>query len=1032
MNITKFSIQRPVGISMIVMLFVVLGIFSFYRIGVELLPAVNTPYVTVSVRYPGASAEQVEQDVTKPLEDALSSVANVKKISSFTRQESTTLVLEFQFWANADYASIEATKFVNAARSKLPDDVDEPTVIKRDINASSIMEISIITDRPLGELNSLVENVLAERIQRAAGVSDVEITGGRRREIAVELDKDKLFANNISLSQVISQIRSENKLLPAGSVYTDKTEANVRLLAQYTSLDDLNQIMIPTGQGGSITLNSLGTIEARDSKVNRYARTNGQAVVSMTIYKNSDANIVKTAEEVRIQIDALKKDYPDLQFVVITDSSEYVQQSLDNTLMALIEGLITTGLALYLFLRGWRSTVAVIIAIPTSLIATFFVMYMMGFTFNMMSLMGMALCIGILVDDSIVVLENIHRHLMMGKDAATAAEDGRNEIGMAAISITLCDVVVFLPIAFMSGMAGQFFRQFGLTIVVAALFSLFISFTLTPMIASKLYKNGFYEPTGKIWDFMEKWESRAIAGYRNVLLWSLTNAKKVLLGVLGLFVLSIALIPMGFIGSEFSPKTDESAFQVNIQMPVGENIEQTNQVIVQVEEYMAQIPEVKNYLSSVGAPAGNNGRVSVQLVAKNDRSRDVWEVTDQVRKELKKMLPQAIVQVTETQSMTGGAGGGGGARGPIQVELRSNNNAELVDAYYKAQEEMKQIPGIKDVGSSYTEGMPEIRLKVDREKLKFYSTSIGQVNNVFNASISGGLAGTFANDPLNNGKDTDINVRLKGSGSYQVSDIRSIPVQTSKGTLVRLGDIAEIEDATGPVMIRRVDKQRAISIGASSDQPLAEALEAIRSRLTPQVLGENVSIQFVGQANDMNETFSEMMQALVLSLLLVYMLLAVLYESTTTPLIRMFSLPLGLMGSLFFLAMTNNSINLYSLIGILVMDGLVAKNGTLLLDYTLTLMREGKEAKEAIVEAGCTRLKPIFMTTLTMIVAMLPTALSVTTGSENRVGMAWVLIGGLLTSTIFTLIVTPIVFLYFEKKPITNFIKKVISKVSNK
>ena len=430
MNITKFSIQRPVGISMIVMLFVVLGIFSFYRIGVELLPAVNTPYVTVSVRYPGASAEQVEQDVTKPLEDALSSVANVKKISSFTRQESTTLVLEFQFWANADYASIEATKFVNAARSKLPDDVDEPTVIKRDINASSIMEISIITDRPLGELNSLVENVLAERIQRAAGVSDVEITGGRRREIAVELDKDKLFANNISLSQVISQIRSENKLLPAGSVYTDKTEANVRLLAQYTSLDDLNQIMIPTGQGGSITLNSLGTIEARDSKVNRYARTNGQAVVSMTIYKNSDANIVKTAEEVRIQIDALKKDYPDLQFVVITDSSEYVQQSLDNTLMALIEGLITTGLALYLFLRGWRSTVAVIIAIPTSLIATFFVMYMMGFTFNMMSLMGMALCIGILVDDSIVVLENIHRHLMMGKDAATAAEDGRNEIGI--------------------------------------------------------------------------------------------------------------------------------------------------------------------------------------------------------------------------------------------------------------------------------------------------------------------------------------------------------------------------------------------------------------------------------------------------------------------------------------------------------------------------------------------------------------------------------------------------------------------------
>lgn len=1031
MNITRFSIQRPIGITMIVMLFVVLGLYSFHRIGVELLPSVNTPIVTVQVRYPGAGTEQVEQDVIRPLENSLSSLSDLKQMTAMAFPERAIIILEFQFWANSDTASIDATKYVNAARSQLPDTVNEPVVIKRDVNASPVMEISVLADKPLDELYSLADNVFVERLQRASGVSDVELDGGRDKEIAVEVDKDKLTYYNISLNQILTRIKEENILLPAGSVFTNSQEINVRLLAQYKDPSELSKIYLKNAQGQNILLTDLATVRAQDKRVTRFARTNGQDVISLTVYKNSDANLVETAQSTKKQLAALQADYPDYEFKIITDQSTYVQNSLSNTLTTLFEGLLTTSLILFLFLRGWRSSIAVLIVIPTSLIATFFVMYIAGFTFNMMTLMGMALCIGILVDDSIVVLENIHRHLHLGKPAAQAAEEGRSEIGMAAIAITLCDVVVFMPIAFMSGLTGQYFKQFGLTIVFATLFSLLISFTLTPMLASKLFANGFHEPKGKVWDFMSRMEAQATLKYERILIWSLDNSKKVLSVAFALFILAISLVPLGILGTEYMPKTDESAFRINFEMPIGSTIDQTNAAIRLAEDYVTTIPEVSHYLSSVGAPAGSNGRMSVQLVNRRDRNRSVWQITDQVRNDLSQMLPQAKIQVSETQSSIAGVSGGsspgqGPSNTPIYIELRGNNMDDLIRVSYQVQDELKAIKGVKDIRSSYTEGMPEMRLIVDREKLRIHQTTIGQINNVFNAAISGEKAGVYANDPTNNGQDTDIYVRLRGSDGFKRSDILSIPVQTSNNTLVRLGDVATLKNDVGPVMLRRVDKQRSISVVANiTDRPLGDVLADVRGKLTSEVLGESVSYKLGGQASSMSETFGEMAQALALSLLLVYMLLAVLYESFSTPVIRMFSLPLGLIGSLFFLVFTFNTINLYSLIGILVMDGLVAKNGTLLLDYTLTLKERNYSPRDAIIEAGQVRLKPIFMTTLTMVVGMLPTALAMTAGSETRVSMAWVIIGGLLTSTVFTLIVTPIVFLYFETKPFSRALKRI-------
>ncbi|MCH4157814.1 MAG: efflux RND transporter permease subunit [Acidaminococcaceae bacterium] len=1023
MNITRFSIRKPIGISMIAVFFIILGLFSFYRIGVELLPSINIPYVTVTVNYPGAGAQEIEQNVIKPLENSLSSLSNLRHMTAVARPEQARITLEFEFWANLDTAAIDTSQYVNRALSNLPDGVETPTVIKRDVDALPIMDISILSNRPLGEVYTKANDAFVETIQRASGVSDVEVYGGRDKEVAVEVDKAKLKYFNLSVAEIVKRIKAENVLNPAGSLFHGQTETNVRLTSQFASPEELASIHINTNKGIAVPLSTLADVKEQDQRVSSYARTNGTDVVSMSVYKNSKANVVDTAKAVRAQLDQLRKDYPDYQFLIITDTSTYVQQALTNTLEALIEGLFTTGLVLYLFLRSWKSSLAVLIAIPTSLITTFFMIYMAGFTFNMLSLMGMSLCIGILVDDSIVVLENIQRHLKQGKPADIAAEEGRNEIGTAAIAITLCDVVVFLPIAFMQGMTGQFFRQFGLTIVFATLCSLIVSFTLTPMLASQFYKHGLLEPKGRMWDYFDAKGTQILNVYDRVLRWSFKNTKKIIVGVTIALLGALSLYwPFGFIGGEYMPKTDEGSFRISTQFPVGQSIETTNAKVREVENYLMQLPEVVNYLSRVGRPSGNVGFVTVQLVDKDKRSQDIWAITDKVRSFLRKKYPDAIIQVNATQnSMPGvsggsGTGGMGGGGSPLQIEISGPTLDKVVAASYKVQDNMEKLGNIKDIRSSYTEGSPEYAVTVDRQRLRYFNVTTENVDNAFSNAITGVKAGYFTNDPSNDNQDTQIYVRYKGANSFKASDLRSIPITTKNNTVIDLGNVANITYGSSPVMLRRVDKRESINISANFDNDsLQNIIKTISAQLPIGSLGDGVSYRFIGQADNMTTTFTEMGQAIGLSLILVYILLAVLYESLSTPIIRMFSLPFGLIGSFLFLAFTRNTINLYSLLGLLVMDGLVAKNGTLLLDYALTLIHRGEDPEVAIVESAKVRLRPIFMTTITMITGMLPTALALTPGSETRVSMAWVVIGGLISSTFFTLIAIPLIFLWFDR-----------------
>ena len=1020
MNITRLSIKRPVGISMIVAFFVVLGLYSYYRIGVELLPALNTPYVTVTVKYPGASAESVEQAIIKPVEDAVSSVSNVKTITSVASYERGRVMMELNFDADADMAAIEATKKVEAIKNKLPDEADAPVVIKRDINAKPIMELAVMSQHSLGMTYSMTENVFQDVLQQAGGVSEIELHGGRDKEVAVEVDREKMAAYKLTLPKIASAIRNENQLIPSGPVYTETTKTDVRVLAEYKSAADIAKIRVSNTSGELIPLTAVATVKERDARQQRYGRLNGEPAINVLIYKNSDANVVETAREIMKSVEKLRRDYPDYQFVVVSNDADYVETSLHSTLGTMVEGLITTGLVLFLFLRGWRSTAAVMIAIPTSLISTFFVMYLAGFTFNMMSLMGMTLCVGILVDDSIVVLENIIRYLKNGAAPEEAAEKGRTEIGMAAVAITLCDAAVFMPIAFMEGMTGQYFRQFGLTIVFAGAFSLFVSFTLTPMLASRFFKNGYHVSDSLLWQVMDNLEVRVVEIYRRLLYWSLSHQKKLLFSILGIFAAVLSLIPLGAVGTEYMPQTDESSFTINIECPVRASSEEPNKVALLLEEKLAQIPEVKYYMTHAGgSSSAYEGRIKVELVGRHERSRSIWEITQEVR-EFAQEIKNADIRVTESQSNVAGISGGGGGRGgggALQVELRGSNMTELAAAADKVEKILRHdIKGVGDVNSSYTEGMPEIQMTVSRDKLKAFDASIADIDTAFSSAISGLSAGSLKNDPLNGGQDTDIKVRLAGADGYKASDVARVPVWAN-GKLVYLGDVANVKDGRGPVSIRRVDKQRSIRIGANlRGRPVGDVVRDAGKALRQADLGDGITYRFKGQASRMNDTFAELLSALFLALILIYMLLAVLYESVLTPFIRMFSLPLGLIGSVLLLFLTHNTLNLYSMIGILVMDGIVAKNGTLLIDYTLTLMDRGRSALEAIVEAGCVRLKPIFMTTITMMVGMMPMALALSDGAETRVSMAWVIIGGLLTSTVFTLLVIPIIFLYFYRE----------------
>ncbi len=1017
MWLTTLSIRRPLIVLIALGALLAFGLMSWTRLGVELLPALEFPIVTVTTPYPGAGPEAVDTLVTRKIEDSLAGLNDVDYIQSTSNEGISTVRVTFTEKASKDSAR-EVERRVSAIRNELPADSKTSNVTKFDPNAQPIIQLAFSGSRDLVQLQQLAEDTVKKRLESTIGVARVTLLGGVQREIQVHVDQQKLQAHGLSILQVNQALSADNLNVPSGNVTQRNQDWTVRLNSLAQTPAELQNILISSSPAGRVRLRDVATVVDTTKKASVVQRSNGQAAIAIVIHKQASANTVSTADGVKKAVVELNRELPaGTQINVIGDASTYVSNSVADVQHELMLAILLTGLVLLVFLHTLRSTAIVLLAIPTSLVATFGVMSILGLSFNFMSLMGLALTVGILVDDSIVVLENIARHLQMGEVPKQAAINGRSEIGMAAIAITLVDVVVFTPIAFMTGMVGQYFREFGLVIVSATLFSLLVSFTLTPLLASRLMPRGFRQdgstdgPTRnpKI-QFARLWEAgfrRLEHGYEQALQFSLGFRWAVVGVAIVSFLAGVSLIVLGVLSTEFVPQDDAGQVEVTLEMPAGTTLAATDRATALVEQRLQQIPEVETVFTSVGVSgfeSPNQSRfatTSLMLKDKSHRQRSSQQVADDARR-AGDGIPGLRLEATAISTL------GGGGTSAVQVRIEGEYQQTLAALATQVATIVRQVRGTTGVNDGGVVGQPELVVSIDRDRASDLGLTPGQVASVLRTGLAGSTVGTFRPDGT---KGWDITVLLNPNDRARVDQIRDVPVITPSGASVRLGQLAQIDPVSGPTQITRRDRQRSVTVTASlNGRPSGDVSKDIQAGLDTLKVPAGYKVSQGGAAQDQNEAFAQMAQALALSVALMYVLMALLFESLLFPFIVMLSLPLALVGAFGLLALTGNTLNLMSMIGMILLTGLVGKNAILLVDYTNHLRKRGVGRTEALLRAGPTRLRPILMTSAALILAMLPLAMKLGEGGEWRAPLAVAVIGGLLTSTFLTLLVIPAVY----------------------
>lgn len=1097
MWLTSVSIRRPVFITMVVLALIILGMQARTRMPAELRPKIDFPFISIVTVYAGAGPQEIETLVSQPIEQAVGSSGGLRNITSTSQDGVSTVGLEFELGTDLDAAAADVRDKLTAARGNLPRDIEEPSIIKADISAVPIMSLALEGDLSARDARILADKTIKDRLAKISGVAAVYVTGGQEREVSVAVDKDRLEAYGLTIDQVAQALRSENLNLPSGSIKEgpDGTSARsyaVRTVGEFRNAEEIENIRIRTGgdDGTLVRIRDIATVRDTVEEPNTFTRLNGKESVVMAVQKQSDANTIAVADGIKEELKLLngytekdktvKGQLPEGEKLIITtDESEFVRDSLDDVNRALIEGVILVVLIVFLFLHTGRATVIVALAIPTSMIATFLPMWLFGFSMNMMTLLALALSVGILVDDSIVVLENIERHRHLGEPPKEAALKGRSEIGLAAVTITLVDVVVFVPIAFMGGIVGQFFRQFGITVATATLFSLFMSFTLTPMLASrwlrsKAEEDATPEPSrdrlrGRVALFFDRlfrrfdrFYSGLDSRYRGLLAWAIEHRwLTIVIGVVTLLVVIGMLMPLpslgqpgaarmmmprliliglavilplaatrgskargvavGYstmmvllllfvrfpIGGEMLPETDQGEFSVSVEMPAGTGLDATDRVVRDVESILAEVPGMEYYQSTVGSTTagaimggGDIGaqyaRVSAKMVGRKEREKSVEDIVAELN-EKTALIPGGEIRLAV-------ASGIGASGQPIQMEITGANTQEIVAVAQQVESKMKAIPGVIDVQNSWDIGKPELRVTVDRLRASDKGLSVAQVASALRTSIEGNTD-TKLRDA---GEEYDIRVRLAKFDRHSVADVSTVIVGHREGTPVYLRDVADVELAAAPTKIDRKNRQRLVTVGGNIARgySLGNMQTQINQAIKTVSTGAT-RVETGGIGEIMRESFGYMISALLLAIALVYMLMGALFESFVIPLVIMFSLPQAMIGALLALMLTGNTLSIISMIGIIMLVGLVTKNAILLVDYTNTLRERGVSRTDAILQAGPTRLRPILMTTFAMIGGMLPTALAVSSGSEQRSPMAIAVIGGLILSTLLTLLVIP-------------------------
>jgi HAE1 family hydrophobic/amphiphilic exporter-1 len=1019
MKLTQISIQRPAFITMVFTALAALGIFAYMQMGVDLLPKMDWPMVSVVTVYPGAGPKEVEAAVSKPIEEALSSLNGLKHVRSFSNEGVSVILAEFSFTTDVEAATNEVQRKVDGVRADLPKEIYTPTVAKSDINDFPIVRIAMSgKDTDARALHQFADEHVAQRLEQIPGVSSVEIVGGQKREIRIEVDNDRLRAYHLSVVQVSQALQRENLDFPTGKINSPTNQYIVRVAGKFTTPEAMNNIVLAAQGDSKVYLRDVARVLDTYNEDVTYTRLNAEPAIGLMLQRQSGANSVKVAALVRDELAKIEKEQNGrIHFEIAQDITQFTLHSVNEVKRDLGLAVLMVALVLFIFLHSFRNSFIVLLSIPTSLITTFIMMQAFGFTINLVSLMALALVIGILVDDSIVVLENIHRHLERGEDQKSAALKGRAEIGFAAIAITLVDVVVFLPIALIGGIVGKIFKEFGLTIVVSTLLSLFVSFTLTPMLASKWSRAG---STTLKWRWLhwliekfEAFQENLNERYRTWLAWGLDRRKTVVLVSFGLLILSFALVPLGFIGTEFMTEADRGEFAVNLEMPIGAALDITDGATNQVENILANMPEVTRYLATVGksqsewssAKRPNVAQISVALQDKRERKRSTAAVMNDISRQAA-AIPGLTVRMSPI-SMFGAA-----QEAPLQIEVKGPDLETLADIAEKVTAITAQVPGTRDVKSSWEEGQPEIQISVDRDRAAQLGLTLGEIGVALRTALEGDIATKFKDGNT----EYDTRVVLAKANRSNPADVEKVTLVNYRGERIFLGQVADIYYGKGPTMIGRKDRERLITVSSNLDGnvPLGQISAAIQQQAAALDLPPGVTIAYAGDVQNMQDMFRDMMIAISFAILFVYMIMVALFESYAHPFTIMFSIPVALVGGLGALALTGQTLNMFSMIGILLALGLVTKNAILLVDRTNEQRAKGLSVREALLEAGPTRLRPILMTTLTMVLGMMPLALALGAGAEIRQSMAIVVIGALLSSTLLTLVLVPVVYSYME------------------
>ncbi len=1011
-------IKRPVFTTMIVMLLVVFGLNAYPRLGIDLYPDVDFPIVTVTVTWAGTSPEEMETLVTKPIEDAVSSVSNIKTLSSVTLEGFSQTTLEFNFGTDAKMMANDVREKVAGIRRRLPDQIDEPAVQRYDITAQAIMYYALASDtRPRGEIRKIAWDIIKDELQRLDDVADVSVFGAQAREIHVYVDPRKLEAYNIGFRQIFDVLDAQNVDTPGGRLREKGTEITIRTLGQYKSVDDVKNIVVANQGLQTVRIGDIATVEDGWEEERNYARTGGTPSVMIAVQKQSGTNTVAVADRVRARMDFLQKNVlpSDIKVVVARDSTRYIRENVHDVTMSLVFGGLLAVLITFLFLQNARATIIGAIAIPTSIIATFFLMKSMGFTLNNMSLMGLSLAVGILIDDAIVVIENIYRHLEHGQSPLEAARDGTVEISLAVLATTLCILAVFVPVGNMGEIIGQFFKQFGLTVAFAVAFSLFVAFTLTPMLSAYWLKitpmdraalRGPVKWVQKVLDVWEDWFLRFRDLYKQTLRWALQRPKKlVAVAILSLFI-NVLLIPL--LGFEFSPTYDSGEFNIAMEAPAGTSIEKMKELVAPIEKEVLAIPGLETAFINIGSARNPvyKGFIGVRLVPSGQRDKSMMQIMDELRVKFRKVQGLKV-------AVNNASGVGRGDPRPIQIAFRGPDLEVLRSLGGQLADELRKIPGTTDVDVSSAQSEPQVQIRLDPARMGQLGVDATAIGNVIQIAFQGIVQ---KNQFSVADKAYNIRVQMPEQHRRSIDDVANLRVSSKNGTFVRLGDIAEVKFSAGPTQIDREGRQRQLivygnAVGISTGEVIAKAMNTIIPNMN---LPFGYTYRLVGQAQTMKDSYAEIGKALILGVVLIYMVLAAQFESFVHPLTIMLSLPFSLVGAVLGLLLGAKTINIMSMIGLIMLMGLVTKNAILLVDYTNQLRGRDMTIREALIEAGTVRLRPILMTTFAMILGMLPVALGWGAGAELRSSMGVVLVGGLITSTFLTLIIVPLVYLLVD------------------